>query len=128
MPSFRLIASLAAVALTAALMSTAGAGAAAAPSKSSCNLSPHEQRHLGASYVTSLSVKRTSCAKGKKVTKAFNKCRHNHGGAAGHCHASVKGYSCSENRYDVLHGVQYSSKVTCKHGSKRVKFSYTQNT
>ena len=37
-------------------------------------------------------------------------------------------FSCSEKRYDAVPGVQYSSKVTCVRGSKRVFSTYTQNT
>jgi hypothetical protein len=119
----------AALALTALIAGTgATAGAAGGVAKKSCHLTPHQQRHMGASYVTSLSVQGTSCAKGRKVTKAFHKCRHQNGGADGHCHSSVMGFSCSEDRYDVLQGVQYSSHVTCKDGGKRVKSTYTQNT
>jgi hypothetical protein len=127
MTRFRLIASLATLALLVAVAATATAGAAPA-AKRSCHLSSHDQRHLGASYVTSLSVRHTSCSKGKKVTKAYNKCRHRHGGANGHCHQAVKGYRCSENRFDVLPGVQYSAKVKCHNGKRRVRFTYTENT
>jgi hypothetical protein len=125
----RLVLCAATVALVASIgVSAATAGAAAPVAKKSCNLTPHQQRHMGASYVTSLSVRHTSCAKGRKVTKAFHKCRKNNGGADGHCHSSVLGFKCSEDRYDVLPNVQYSSHVTCKSGNRRVKSTYTQNT
>ena len=127
MNRFRLLASLAALALIAALV--ASAGAAGTPvAKRGCHLSPHDQRHLGTSYVTSLSVRHTSCSRGKKVVKSFNKCRHRNGGANGRCHEAVRGYSCDENRFDELPGVQYSAKVGCKNGRRRVHFTYTQNT
>ena len=67
---------LAALALLA--LATAGGAVAGSPSAhaaGSCHLSSYEQRHLGASYVTSLGVKKTSCTKGKGVVKAFNSCR-----------------------------------------------------
>jgi hypothetical protein len=116
--------SLAAVALLA-LVSAGGAaaGSPSAQAAGSCHLSSHDQRHLGASYVTSLSVKHTSCGKGKGVVKAFNSCR---GSARGHCKHRVKGYSCSEHRSGI--SVQFDSTVSCKHGAKRVHFTYTQNT
>jgi hypothetical protein len=81
---------------------------------------------MGASYVTSLHVTKTSCSTGKAVVRAFNACRHHSGGAAGHCHHKVKHYSCSEHRAGI--SVQYDSSVTCKRGARRVKFTYTQNT
>jgi hypothetical protein len=93
----------------------------------SCSLSAAEKggskpSTLGATYHTSLSAKHVSCGKAKKVVKAFHKCR---GSATGHC-SSVKGYSCSEKR--TSSPVQYESDATCKKGSKRVKFHYSQNT
>jgi hypothetical protein len=92
-----------------------------------CNLTTREQRHLGASYVTSLRVSHTTCTHGKRVVKAFNNCRHQNGGPGGHCNHRVLHYRCKENRYDVLKGVQYDSRVTCTRGAKVVKFTYTQN-
>ena len=92
-----------------------------------CNIKG-DQRDLGASYVTSLKVRGTSCAKGKGITKAFNNCRFQNGGANGKCNHKVGAYSCSEHRYDAVKGVQYSSNVTCAAGGKRVWNTYTQNT
>lgn len=110
----------------------AESGAAAAPvasaSATSCHLTAHEQRSLGASYVTSLKVDGTSCSKGKSVTLAFNKCRTAGGKPQGKCKSKVEGFSCTEHRYDAVPHVQYSSKVTCAAGSKRVYSTYTQNT
>ena len=91
-----------------------------------CNISG-EETHLGASYVTSLNVKNTSCGKGKKVVKAFNKCRHHHGGANGKCKSKVKGYNCNEGKRSGS-PAQYYAKVKCKNGGKKVVFEYTQNT
>jgi hypothetical protein len=106
----------------------AGAGPAAARGAISCKLTTHDQRHLGASYVTSLAVRRTSCAMGKKVTLAFNRCRTAKGKPQGKCKHRVLRYKCTEKRYDAVPGVQYSSKVTCVRGGKRVFSTYTQNT
>lgn len=117
---------LAAALLTAAL--APGATPAAAKGATSCSLTTHDQRHLGASYVTSLAVKGVSCAKGKEVTLAFNRCRTAKGKPQGKCKHKVMGWSCSEKRYDAVPGVQYSSKVTCSKGFKRVFSTYTQNT
>ena len=123
---FALVAALAAVAM---LSFSAGAGASSAPqahAAGKCRLGAKESRHMGASYVTSLHVKRTSCKTGKSVVRAFNACRHRSGGAKGHCHHKVKHYSCSEHRAGI--SVQYDASVSCKRGSRRVSFTYTQNT
>jgi hypothetical protein len=118
-----MLATLALLALVGAGSATAGSPAVHAAGK--CHLSSHEQRHLGASYVTSLSVKKTSCKRGKGVVKAFNACRHKHG-KGGRCTSKVKGYSCSEKRTNGPGS--YDSKTTCTNGGKRVSFAYVQNT
>jgi hypothetical protein len=100
----------------------------ASASASSCQLTAKEQRSLGASYVTSLKVDGTSCAKGKGVTLAFNNCRTAGGKPQGSCNRKVGHYTCTEKRYDAVPGVQYSSRVTCKWGQKLVLSTYTQNT
>ena len=123
--------SLATTALLAGLIAPsamAAAGPQATASATKCSLSAKEQRGLGASYVTSVSVKGVSCAKGKGVTLAFNNCRTAGGKPQGKCNRKVGSWSCSEKRYDAVPGVQYSSKVTCAWGAKRVFSTYTQNT
>jgi hypothetical protein len=80
----------------------------------------------GGVYVYSLSTKGVSCRTGKRVAKAFTKCRHKHG-ARGHCHHRVRHFRCSETRGQSS-PAQYNSTVSCKRGHKRVKFGYTQNT
>ena len=121
-----------ATALLAGLIATgataAGGASATASAATSCQLSTKDQRHLGASYVTSLKVEGTTCAKGKGVTLAFNNCRTAGGKPQGVCTRKVGNYSCTEKRYDAVPGVQYSSKVTCTWGTKRVFSTYTQNT
>jgi hypothetical protein len=107
-------------AMSAALLALAGAGAAAGSSPiahaaGKCHLSSHEQRHLGASYVTSLSVSGTSCRTGKSVTRSY----HAHGG-------HVSGWGCSRHILDSSR-FQYDARVTCKRGGKRVVHTYTQN-
>ena len=119
-----------ATALLAGLMTTSAMAAGepqATASATNCTLSSKEQRSLGASYVTSLKVQGTTCAKGKGVTLAFNKCRTSGGKPQGKCTRKVGNYTCTEKRYDAVPGVQYSSKVTCTWGSKQVLTTYTQN-
>jgi hypothetical protein len=122
--------SLAAALLGAMIASSAAADgtAASASAATACTLSSHDQRHLGASYVTSLKVENTTCAKGKGVTLAFNQCRTAGGKPQGLCHRKVGNYTCTEKRYDAVPGVQYSSKVTCVWGAKKIFSTYTQNT
>ena len=119
-----------ATALLAGLVASGSSAATptATASATSCTLSTKDQRHLGASYVTSLKVEGTTCAKGKGVTLAFNDCRTASGKPQGTCNRKVGHYSCTEKRYDAVPGVQYSSKVTCTWGAKKVLSTYTQNT
>jgi hypothetical protein len=106
-------------------MGIATAGAHRAQAAGSCHLSSSEQRHMGASYVTSLNVTHTGCTTGKKVVRDFNSCRHRHGGARGHC-GGVDGYKCSERRSGIK--VQYDSDTNCWRSSRHVRFTYVQNT
>jgi hypothetical protein len=121
---------LAAALATLALGVLAGAGAQASPvatASKTCSLSTQEQRHLGASYVTSLKVVGTTCSKGKTVVKDFHACRKDNGGKNGKCTSKVDGYSCEEHRYDAVPDVQYNSRVRCERGDKVVRHTYTQN-
>ncbi len=116
--------------LLAGLIATSAtaAGPQASASATNCTLTSKEQRGLGASYVTSLQVQGVTCGQGKSVTLAFNKCRTANGKPQGKCTRKVSGYTCTEKRYDAVPGVQYSAKVTCASGQKRVFSTYTQNT
>jgi hypothetical protein len=126
--SAMLIAALAAAAVLATATGSAGARSIATASSTTCDLTPKEQRHLGASYVTSLKVTHVSCKKGKDVTKAFHECRTAGGKPQGKCKHDVEGYSCDEHRFDAVPHVQYNSRVTCTDGDKVIKSTYTQNT
>jgi len=105
-------------------------------SVSSTNASPHATtsakrcstggNYPPASYVTSIKVKRLSCSKGRKVVKAYHKCRKRRGGNNGRC-GGVKGYSCGESRRQSVPGVQYSTTMKCRKGGHKVTSSYTQN-
>jgi hypothetical protein len=95
-----------------------------------CNISGKQQQ-LGASYVTSLKVQGVSCAKGEKVIKAYHRCRHQNGGAAGNCNAAVLGFKCKDGKRTGVPNVQYNATAKChkaSNPSKRVKSRYTQNT
>jgi hypothetical protein len=111
---------VAALALASAGGASAGGPQAHAAGK--CNISGQE-RSFGTTYVTSISVRHTSCRKGKAVVRAFHKCRK---GPRGKCHHRVLRFKCSERRSGI--SVQFNSRVTCKRGAKVVKHTYTQNT
>jgi hypothetical protein len=124
----RAVRSTALAALLVPSLFAAGGAGASSPSvhaAKSCHLSAHEQRHSGASYVTSLHVKKTSCKKGKAVVRAYHKCRRAHGWK-GKCGHKVKGYKCKRHIQDSS-SFQYDATVTCRRGAKRVTHSYTQN-
>lgn len=92
-----------------------------------CSLTSSEQRGgLGATYVTYLSVKSTSCAKGKRVVKKFHSCRKSAGGVKGYCSKKIEGFKCTESRNAIK--TQFSSKATCKADGKKIVFKYTQFT
>ena len=132
--SLLLAAAIAAVAVLAVMIGSASAHSvtrapaiATASSTTTCDLTPKEQRHLGASYVTSLKVTHVSCKRGKEVTKDFNDCRTAGGKPQGKCTHDVDGYVCNEHRFDAVPHIQYNSRVTCTDGQKVIKSTYTQN-
>jgi hypothetical protein len=118
-----------------ALVVAAGALCAIAPALGSADPAVHaagkcsikgQERKLGPTYVTSLSVSHVSCSTGKSLVKAYYNCRVKAGGVKGRCVKRVSGYACSEKRSGI--SVQFNASVTCKNGKKVVKHSYTQNT
>jgi hypothetical protein len=115
----------AAVAALALAIVVALGTADAFAAKRTCDISGKE-RKLGVTYVISLKVQKVSCGKAEKVVKAFHKCRHAHG-KAGKCSHRVKGFKCSEHRFDKI-STQYDANVTCKDGRARVWHTYTQFT
>jgi hypothetical protein len=116
--------SLAGVAVVLAV-STGAHAAPTASAATTCDVSK-DGRKLGATYVTSLSATKVSCAKAKKLVKSFNSCRRARGGAAGKC-ASFSGYTCTETRKAIP--TEFSAKVSCKaSGGRRLKFAYSQFT
>lgn len=115
-----------------ALLSTIVALAAAVALPSSASAAYYHRCSIGdagsynTTYVTSIGVHRVTCGKAKRVIRAYHKCRHASGGADGRCHHRVLRFRCSESR-TVGHG-QFTAKVTCTHGSARVRHTYTQFT
>jgi hypothetical protein len=109
----------------AALAALAVFAAPASAATRTCNVQ-NDADSFGVTYVTSLKVTNVGCAGGKKVVRAFHKCRKAHGGIKGRCTTKVLGYRCKETRTAIP--TQFSSKVTCTNGSRRVVHTYTQNT
>lgn len=93
---------------------------APAASAKSCRIG--DERSYGTTYVTKISVSDTSCRSGRKVIRAFHACRP---GKSGKCSDRVKGYSCSESRFNKG-PTSFDSNVTCRKGGRTVKHTYTQ--
>ncbi len=116
------------------VLSLAAAGLLALPAAASsatlhtCRLTVKEQQGFGVTYVGSLKVRGVTCITGKRVIRSFQSCRKAHGGLKGYCPRStlILGFHCTEARGGVP--TQFSSKVTCTKATRRVVFTYTQNT
>jgi hypothetical protein len=121
----------AAVALVAAggfLAGVQGAPIAATAATTHAARACSPPSYPGSGYFTSLRVTKTSCGNGRKVAKAHYHCRRKNG-VRGRCHHAVRHYHCSEHRpASGRISTQYNSRVTCKRGSRRVVFTYQQNT
>jgi hypothetical protein len=118
--------------LGAGLLAQTGGAAPTAHSAAftPCNISGKQQQ-LGASYVTSLKVQGTSCSKAEKLIKAYHQCRHQGGGPAGTCGATLLGFKCKDGKRTGVPNVQYNATAKChkvSNPAKRVKSRYTQNT
>jgi hypothetical protein len=119
-------------ALLAALLAPSGGASpiAHASSFSPCNISG-QQTKLGASYVTALKVQGVGCKKAKKVIRAYHRCRHQSGGPAGTCKATLFGFKCKDGKRTGVPNVQYNATAKCHkvaNSAKRIKSRYTQNT
>ena len=108
------------LALFAALAVVALAGAGTASAKS---CSP--AKYPGDGYFTNLTVSRTSCSAGRTVQTHHYSCRVRNGGKDGRCNRRVDGYKCSERRNRI--STEINGRVTCKKGSRTIRFFYQQN-
>ena len=109
---------------SAALLVVAAAAIAASSAPAAAkNCDIGNSRSYGTTYVIEISVSGVSCAKGKRVIRAFHDCRP---GKTGRCPRG-SGYRCSERRFNKS-PQSYDSDVTCKRGAKRVTHTYTQFT
>ena len=107
----------------AAIGATAGASGSSAGVTAARHCKSYQK---GSTYITTLRTRHASCKTGRRVAKAFNRCRHKHG-RRGHCHHRVRHFKCHEHRGQSS-PTQYDSSVNCKRGGKRVRFQYAQNT
>ena len=103
-----------------ALVALAGVGTASAKSCSSAS-------YPGDGYFTSLSVKGTSCARGREIQRSHYRCRVSNGGKDGRCRRT-KGYTCTESRpRSQRTSSEYNAIVRCTRGSAVIRFTYQQN-
>lgn len=66
----------------------------------------------GYTYLTSLTVHNTNCSTGRHVA---------------HKHGRVSGWHCGKHRLSTS-PVQYQDRETCTNGSRKVVWTFTQNT
>lgn len=66
----------------------------------------------GYTYLTTLTVKRTSCSYGKSFVKR---------------HGKVKGWHCATKKL-ASSPIQVQDRETCNRGSEQIIWTYTQNT
>ena len=108
---------LAAAVCAAAALPLAGASPAAA---ATCK----PGKYPGQGYFTSLKVTNISCTGGRAVMRGHYRCRIKHG-VKGRC-SSFNGWRCTETRRAIA--TEYNARVTCRKGSRKVVYTYQQNT
>lgn len=100
------------VAASAALFAAATATARQPLARAAASCGVGQGKGYGYTYLTTLTVHGTSCATGKSVAKK---------------HGKVSGWRCSKKRL-ATGPVQYQDRETCTSGSRRVVWTYSQNT
>lgn len=78
----------------------------------------------GQGYFTSLKATHISCSGARAVMRGHYRCRTKHG-IRGKCRR-FSGWRCSETRKAIA--TEYNARVTCRKGSRRVVYTYQQNT
>jgi hypothetical protein len=124
----RLIVLLSVTALGIAALAMGGASASSptATASRACSVSSKGGTYGKDMYVLDLSVRHTTCRKGKRVIGAYTDCRHQHGGLNGRCPNRVLHYRCHEGDRTVAPHIQYTADVGCRRGDRRIHFTYTQ--
>src|SRR4051794_31573481 len=116
-----LLAAVACIVAVAFAAGTASAGGPTAHAAAHCkDLNP------GDGYIVNITTRHVGCATGRKVASAHRSCRLKHG-KRGRCTSKVRGYRCKEGHRNSI-STQFTAKVKCTRGSKRVSFVYQQNT
>jgi hypothetical protein len=108
------------------LAATISGAAGPARMAGACSI-PHRGEHLGPTYLTYLSVSRTTCSKGLTVVGAYHSCQLKHGGVKAKCTSTVGGFRCSEKRGPSI-PTEFFSSVSCVDRSKHVTYKYSQFT
>ena len=125
----RIATALALLALFAGVSASASGREVSSPSarasSTRCNISGDE-RKLGPTYVTSLRVKGVSCRTGRRVVRAYYRCRIRNGGRRGRCTSPVLRFRCTERRESI--STEFDARVRCSRGASRVWHNYTQFT
>jgi hypothetical protein len=109
-----------AIAAMAAFAGPAAAGGPTASASKTCKPATYP----GNGYFTSLAVRNVGCSTGRKLQLDHYRCRRKHG-IRGRC-SSVDGYRCGETRESI--STEFDARVTCKRGTRKVVFTYQQNT
>jgi hypothetical protein len=104
-----------------AVLGTVTALLAVTPAASARGCRVGDKRSYNTTYVLSIRVSGTSCRKARRLIRAYHRCRPGRRGRCPH----VRGYSCSESRFNKSR-ISYDSRVTCRRGGKKVKHVYTQ--
>ncbi len=78
-------------------------------------------------YFTSLKATKVSCGEAGKVAVAFHKCRTKRS-VSGRCstRTKIRNFSCRETRTTI--SPEINGRVKCTRGSRKVEFTYQQNT
>ncbi|MGH2866854.1 MAG: hypothetical protein ACRDNK_04695 [Solirubrobacteraceae bacterium] len=107
---FSSVVGLLAVVMLLGAVASAGAQGPVARATTGCGVGAG--KGYGYSYLTSLKVRRTSCATGRSVAKH---------------HGRLRSWSCTKKRLDTS-PVQYDDRETCHSGARQVVWTFTQNT
>lgn len=118
----RSLAVASALALTSLAAASTAAAAPVAAAAKTCDIRGAEAT-FGPTSVSSLSVTGVSCDEGKKVVRAYYRCR-TANGVSGRCVRKVRGLACREQRTTV--GNQFDASVTCTKRGVSVRHRYSQ--